>query len=56
MAFWTFLSIIGGQLSFFGRLLVPQGYPEIFKSTGTENQGVISAFLALLGSGEPKNA
>ena len=50
------MSGMGGQLSFFGRLLVPQGYPEIIKSLGTENKGVISAFLALLEFCELKSA
>ena len=44
------MSAIGGKLSFFGLLQVPQGYSKIFRSPGTENQGKILTYLALLGS------
>ena len=50
VAFWTFMSAIGGKLSIFGLLQVPQGYSKIIRSPRSENQGKISTYLALLGS------
>ena len=44
------MSAIGGLQSIFGNLWVPKGYPEIIKSPGTENQGIITTYFALDGA------
>ena len=50
------MSAIGGQLSIFGRLQVPQRYPKIIKYPRTENQEIIPTSLGLLRSDGLQNA